>query len=183
MTPLRGPRRDHDPDPVDESPATRQTWAGSLSTPPVEARTARLTTLVVPVRVLDARTVSRLEDRREPLGARWTYDELFEQLDFGQRTKLARESSRCACGPSHCGSRPRHEWRAAARPSPRNQCQQLGRLWHPVQHHPDRPGTKGPKYADRPPRGMAAAVARCGWWVLRHGIGSRASAGGMEREL
>jgi hypothetical protein len=42
---------------------------------------ARLTALVVPVRVLDARTLKQLDARRDLAKARWTYDDLFEQLD------------------------------------------------------------------------------------------------------
>jgi hypothetical protein len=81
MTPLARPRSGHDADGVDEYPATRGTWTGTLGAPPVDSGTVRVRTLVVPVRDLDARTLKRLDDRREPPGARWNYDELFEQLD------------------------------------------------------------------------------------------------------
>jgi len=39
------------------------------------------TTLSVPVRDLDARTLKRLDDHREPRPARWDYDVLFESVD------------------------------------------------------------------------------------------------------
>ena len=44
-------------------------------------RSERPVILSVPVRVLDARTLKRLDDHREPRATRWDYDVLFESVD------------------------------------------------------------------------------------------------------
>jgi hypothetical protein len=69
-----------DADRVDESPTARRERDHVIVSIP-EPRSERPATLSVPVRVLDARTLKRLDDLREPRSTRWDYDVLFESVD------------------------------------------------------------------------------------------------------
>jgi hypothetical protein len=79
-TGLARPGTAHDADRVDQSPTVRRERDLVIESMP-EPRSERSATLSVPVRVLDARTLKRLDDHREPRATRWDYDVLFESVD------------------------------------------------------------------------------------------------------
>ena len=65
---------------MDQFPTARRERDDPIVSMP-EPRTERPAPLSVPVRVLDARILKRLDDHREPRAIRWDYDVLFESVD------------------------------------------------------------------------------------------------------